>query len=949
MTICDKVKIFFPYLIRFKSYFLKLFQLSPFIGCIGGILFIGQHFFGASPFYTLIGLGVFFLGLTCATPNRFRFLAAFPLILLYYIPFFELYIACSFLFGICIKRPNKTSSDWLLIALLFFGTILHPIISFLYVAFLFVPNTQGEEESQDWGTSVSCIYSIILAMSSCFPFLWLRTSFSPQLPHKWFYIMGILGILPIGFLFIRKKWFSFFTLIAPLSLFFLIGPLQVYLNNKERPYLFEEYTLLGIAAFVGLILSFSIQKLSRFSYLGFGLGLIFSAYIDGIWGYWLCLAYFFLVFFSNRTSHKIVSIAAFSLLIFGIFSSRGPTPDLYLQNLFRSRENSTLTFDASFWNAKGNYAIAISQEIPTYFDQDTPSRYEVEGAHIILNDRRSTAERYASLIVRNMHPNPLKMVIFGDTTANTLIHIHHQLPESLLLSTPIPSFTQMMAKQNPERHDLLISPEIQLLPYHPQEIIQQISNVDIMLDIIHSPFPNSINHPNSKSRLLDIQKTLSKTGIYAQLIHTRDFPDQSPQQQALLIAENFPYVQLWLPPQGADSLLIIASQTAFSWSSFSSRLEGKGFDIMEISSLAIGNKESTIQWGKHKPNDWLYPLQPRLHLASLSSYIPSPSEIWIDPPEELTSRLDIKKRFLTILQKAGNGQVNEVFQEASALFQNEIDPSLTLAPLIAPHIKDAQKSIERARSEGQTSKHWEDAQKYAMTAMMLAPQNPIPKGLLGEIAIGQGFPIVARKHFQEILAKNPKNMIGIHGMTRIAGLENNMEEVEKWLNEAVVQGAHDWKNHHNLGIFYQQQGKLTEAEQNFKKALSLAPKESMETRLLLSEVYLDQGEATRALLEIERIIKIKSSAKAWFLRGRAYFALESWKEAEDDFRRATLADPQYHDARGAIGYVKLVQGDLEGAAQAFRSTLRFDPNNDTAQQNLKLVEKELAKQPIPPK
>ena len=192
------------------------------------------------------------------------------------------------------------------------------------------------------------------------------------------------------------------------------------------------------------------------------------------------------------------------------------------------------------------------------------------------------------------------------------------------------------------------------------------------------------------------------------------------------------------------------------------------------------------------------------------------------------------------------------------------------------------------------------------------------------------------------------NMVAIHGMARISGLEDKPDEVEVWLNKAVSEAGQDWRNHHNLGRFYQQQGKLELAEKNAKKALSLAPKDSYETRLVLCEIYLDQGEATRALLEVERVIKIQATAKAWFLRGRAYFELESWKEAEDDFRRATLVDPQFHDARGAIGNVKIAQGDLEGAAQAFRSTLRFDPSNAAAQQNLKLVEKELAKRTRPP-
>lgn len=935
-----------------KHYSGRLFEYSSFfyIGAVLSLIHVmGGSFFGASPHYLLMGTGIFIASTTIPRPPKVFPLLLFPLLLIYFFPVYPIFIVTAICLGTLVTPTIHHRSSFIFILLSFLFSTLHIAVGlfiiFGYVAIELFNPTRVE---QKLGSPSFLLHGVILSITTVIPFIFLRTTVFLPVQVWTIYLAGLL--LPLGLLSSIKvpKLVQNICILLPAASYFGFGPLVVQLNQASRPYPYELALLIGLSIAHGAMLSLAVPKTYKTSWIGIGIGIIIASVTPYGWGFIIGACFFIGLLFSAEPKIKIISAFGMGLFLFGGFSSRGPDAPLHIQSLFRSRENQVLSFDTPIWNANASFSITPEADAPKYFDDDTPSRIEIEGSFVLLNDRRASAERYAGLITRALHPSPHKMLVFGDYTANTFTLIQNNLPEQTLSTTPIPKFTQALANSNPTRKNILLSPEIQLLGFHPQEILQRESNVDIVIDILHSPIENAINHPNTSFRIAQIQKVLSNNGIYAQLIHLRDFPEGAPQNQADLLAKNFSFVQLWLPPQGADTILLIGSSNPFSWSTFSDFLQKNSYDVMEIGSLAIGDIDSAIQWVKQTEAKTQYPLQPILHLATLERFVSSPQDIWNDPPEGLEEQLAVKQRFLSILKKAGEGKVNEVFQEASALFQGATDPGVTLAPLLAPHLKDAKKSIALARLEGQKSKHWEEAKKYAMTASMLSPKNPIPKGLLGEIAIGQGLPELAKKHFEEILKENPKNIVAIHGMARIYGLEDNEEEVEKWLNEAIAQGGQDWKNHHNLGRFYQQRGKLDIAEKTLKKALSLSPKDSIETRLVLCELYLDQGEATRALLEIERVIKINPTAKAWFLRGRAYFDLESYQEAEEDFRRATLADPQFHDARGAIGTVKIAMGDLEGAAQAFRTTLRFDPSNSAAQQNLKLVEKELAKRSTPP-
>jgi Flp pilus assembly protein TadD len=292
------------------------------------------------------------------------------------------------------------------------------------------------------------------------------------------------------------------------------------------------------------------------------------------------------------------------------------------------------------------------------------------------------------------------------------------------------------------------------------------------------------------------------------------------------------------------------------------------------------------------------------------------------------------------MREAAAGDLKEVFEQARQLeaTQPQGAGASPMIALIEPYLRQAGAALARAVAEGPTSGAWAEADRAATTARLLSPTSPDPLNLLGEIALAQGNLNRADQHFTEAVQLDEDNVTALTGLARSARARRDTVGAEALLRRCVAVDPRDWRLWLNLGTFLMETSRTEEAEKTLERAVALAGGAHPAPSLALAELLLDRGRPSAALVHAERALVISENGYGYYLRGRAWMDMEQLDRAEADLRQAVLLDSGLVQARGAIGRIRWLRGDLDAAAEAFRAVLRIDPDNDAARENLRRVE-----------
>jgi tetratricopeptide (TPR) repeat protein len=847
-------------------------------------------------------------------------------------------------------RPTKPAA---LAALVSFSSILiHPMLPLVFAVLgCFAPpallKPKAETTSPFWGiqAGVCAVFGWVVSRSVVDPSLlglqcyWLGAFFG---------LSVVPAVLPREF----RALFRYLSIAVILAFFGLYPSSSTDLLSQGSSPIF---TMLGIGASIGGMFAFSQPAASsgtKFSWIGAGLLLSTAINSDLQFPWWIAAISFCEMVWASSTLSRYAALA--TAIFWSAFGYQNWNPNWSTWTADTGIPGSDANLSAistTHWDMASSFGLAEDPDRMSFnVNKEHYFRVHAQSARISTFGRGATAERRAGLISSLLSPEVAQTTIFGDLAGNVLTGLRALHNGPVTITTPSPQLIRRMAQISQPRRMLWLDPFVLLRPIHPNQALSESVPQDLIIEISHAPWGDSFQSRTDERHFKAIKKSLHKDGVYALLIHLAQWPELAPSRVAHLIGEHFVHMQLWLPPKGADSLLITASDQPFSWRDFKESAQKlQNARPLELASHAIAGGESIEPWPQNNKKEWPIdaPLRPILHLSTLSTYTADSAAIWTETGDD-ASKLDrgirTKVRFLELLGRAAKGNMEEVFEAANDLIASSNDPAEALSPLIAPHLRDAKSHIDIARREGQGSKEWENAGRFATTARMLSPSSLEPILLQAEIAIGQGHLETARQRFEDALELNDTLLPALDGMARIEGLQDRPEEVEVWLRRAIKGNPQNWRTHHNLGLHLHRMERSQEGEKLLRRAVSLSNSEESEPRLALASLYLDSGESTRGLLESEKALSIEPNAMGWFIRGRAHFQLDAYEKAEEDFRRATLSDPDMHAARGAIGNVRIALGDLEGAAQAFRSALRFDPNNSAARENLLQVEQELGRQ-----
>ena len=151
-----------------------------------------------------------------------------------------------------------------------------------------------------------------------------------------------------------------------------------------------------------------------------------------------------------------------------------------------------------------------------------------------------------------------------------------------------------------------------------------------------------------------------------------------------------------------------------------------------------------------------------------------------------------------------------------------------------------------------------------------------------------------------------------------------------------------FKARHNLAGIYRQQGRLAEAEAQWRAALAEQP-DYGPASLSLAELYVSQGCAADLESLAEHAARIPAMAvEAAVLRGLTFAIRRDFVAARQVYEEAIARFPKALNLREALARMLLQEGrDWRAAEQALREILAIAPNHPQAQRDLGKLQQQL--------
>jgi cellulose synthase operon protein C len=134
--------------------------------------------------------------------------------------------------------------------------------------------------------------------------------------------------------------------------------------------------------------------------------------------------------------------------------------------------------------------------------------------------------------------------------------------------------------------------------------------------------------------------------------------------------------------------------------------------------------------------------------------------------------------------------------------------------------------------------------------------------------------------------------------------------------------------HDKLGQAFDQMGNINRAEQEWREAVRLQPKEMVEAHRALARVALYRNDPSGLAQEADQIIEIQPAAPdGYLLRALAERVRKQYPDADKYIHQSLEKEPNNPAAYVELGNLRIAQDQFADAQKAFQQALDQDPNS----------------------
>jgi tetratricopeptide (TPR) repeat protein len=234
-------------------------------------------------------------------------------------------------------------------------------------------------------------------------------------------------------------------------------------------------------------------------------------------------------------------------------------------------------------------------------------------------------------------------------------------------------------------------------------------------------------------------------------------------------------------------------------------------------------------------------------------------------------------------------------------------------------------------------KNFQEAEKLYRAVLRTYPKNPDANHNLGLLALAVNQPVLALPLLKTALDANrnvERYWIGyINGLSKI----KQFEKAKKFIRQGKKQGiilerVHEAYN--SLGIALKADGKLKEAEEIFRKAISLAPSSHL-LHVNLGNTLQELNRIDDAVENFRKAILLKPDfAETYFNLANTLQLAEQYVEAVVVYKQAIDLNPKHVVAFNNLGLALSKLGSLKEAETQYKNALKLMPNYYEAHLNI---------------